>query len=99
MIKAGLNEEGVKRLLNVPWWDEMVDDIIETPEMCDPDELPQEILEYARDVHAGTRFDIVVAVAKTTVQASRPVLTDGRLARPHGTDEKDSVWLLHDTFV
>jgi hypothetical protein len=50
MIDAGLNAEGVKRLLRAPWWDEMVTDIIETPEYCDPNDSPQQVLEYARDV-------------------------------------------------
>jgi hypothetical protein len=50
MIDAGLNAEGVKRLLQVPWWDEMVTDIIETPEYCDPSDSPQQVLEYAKDV-------------------------------------------------
>ncbi len=50
MIGAGLNAEGVKRLLRVSWWEEMVEDIVETPDMCDPDDSPEQILEYARDV-------------------------------------------------
>ena len=50
MINAGLNVEGVKRLLRVPWWEEMVADIVETPEMCEPDESPQQVLKYAKDV-------------------------------------------------
>ncbi len=50
MIDAGLNEVGVKRLLRVPWWGEMVADIIETPEMCDPNDPPEQVLEYAKDV-------------------------------------------------
>lgn len=50
MIDAGLNAEGVKRILRVPWWEEMVTDIVETPEMCDPSDPPQEVLEYAKDV-------------------------------------------------
>jgi len=50
MIDAGLNAEGVKRLLQAPWWDEMVTDIIETPEYCDPSDSPQQVLLYARDV-------------------------------------------------
>ena len=50
MIAAGLNAEGVRRILRVPWWDEMVEDIEETPEMCDPDDSPQQVLEYAKDV-------------------------------------------------
>jgi hypothetical protein len=50
MVEAGLNPEGVKRILAAPWWEEMVTDIVETPEMCDPDDPPQQVLEYARDV-------------------------------------------------
>jgi len=50
MIAAGLNAEGVRRILRVPWWEEMVADIEETPEMCDAEDSPQQVLEYARDV-------------------------------------------------
>jgi len=50
MINAGLNPDGVKRILNVPWWDEMVEDIIETPDMCDPEDSPEDILQFAKDV-------------------------------------------------
>ncbi len=50
MINAGLNPEGVKRLLGMPWWEEMVEDIVETPDMCDPDDPLQQVLEFARDV-------------------------------------------------
>ena len=50
MIGAGLNAEGAERIRYVPWWDEMVTDIIETPDYCDPDDSPEQVLEYARDV-------------------------------------------------
>ena len=50
MIGAGLNAEGVRRILRVPWWEEMVADIEETPDMCDSDDSPQQVLEYAQDV-------------------------------------------------
>jgi hypothetical protein len=50
MAAAGLNAEGTKRILSVPWWNEMVEDIVETPDMCDPGDPPQQILEYAQDV-------------------------------------------------
>ena len=50
MIDGGLNAEGVKRILRVPWWEEMVADIEETPDFCDPGDSPQQVLEYARDV-------------------------------------------------
>jgi hypothetical protein len=50
MVDAGLDAEGVGRLLRVPWWDDMVADIVETPEMCEPDDAPEQVLAYARDV-------------------------------------------------
>lgn len=50
MVAAGLNAEGVKRILGVPWWEEMVADIVETPDMCDPSDPSQQVLDYARDV-------------------------------------------------
>jgi hypothetical protein len=52
MISAGLDSEGSGRLLAVEWWAEMVEDIVETPEMCDPEDSPEEVLGYARDVIA-----------------------------------------------
>jgi hypothetical protein len=50
MTEAGLHREGSGRILAAPWWDEMVDDIVETPEMCDSDDSPEQVLAYARDV-------------------------------------------------
>mgnify|MGYP006299099707 CR=1 FL=1 len=50
MADAGLNTEGVKQILQAPWWEEMVTDIIETPDYCEPDDPPQQVLEYAKDV-------------------------------------------------
>jgi hypothetical protein len=50
MVDAGLNADGAKRILRAPWWEEMVTDIVETPEMCDPSDRPQQILGYAKDV-------------------------------------------------
>ena len=50
MAGAGLNAQGSERILAAPWWDEMVEDIVETPEMCDPDDSPEQVLQYARDV-------------------------------------------------
>jgi len=50
MIEADLDPAGVKRMLQAPWWDEMVTDIIETPDMCDREDSPSEILAFARDV-------------------------------------------------
>lgn len=50
MIGVGLDAEGCTAILKAPWWEEMVTDIIETPEMCDPDDSPEQILEFARHV-------------------------------------------------
>ena len=50
MMRAGLNPEGVEAIIHAPWWEEMVTDIIETPEYCESNESSQQILEYARDV-------------------------------------------------
>ncbi len=50
MARAGLNLEGCRQILDASWWDEMVTDIVETPEMCDPDDRPEDVLGYARDV-------------------------------------------------
>ena len=50
MVDAGLNADGAGQVFSAPWWDEMVTDIIETPDFCEPDESPQQVLEYAKDV-------------------------------------------------
>lgn len=50
MVQAGLNAEGCRRILNAPWWEEMAEDIVATPEMCDPEDPPEQVLQYARDV-------------------------------------------------
>jgi len=50
MARAGLDAEGSRQILAAGWWDEMVADTVETPEMCDPDDPPEQVLEYAKDV-------------------------------------------------
>ena len=50
MANAGLNPDGSSRILSAPWWEEMVEDIVDTPEMCEPDDSAEQVLEYARDV-------------------------------------------------
>jgi hypothetical protein len=50
MAEAGLNPDGSSQILHAPWWGEMVTDIVETPEMCDPEDSPDQVLEYAKDV-------------------------------------------------
>ena len=50
MLGAGLHADGVEQVLSASWWEEMVTDIIETPDFCEPDESPQQVLAYAKDV-------------------------------------------------
>lgn len=50
MVAAGLPPEGVRRLLAQPWLSEMVEEVVETPEFCDPEDSPEQVLRYARDV-------------------------------------------------
>ncbi len=50
MVQERLNPEGVRRILSADWWEEMITDIIETPDFCESDEPPEQILEYAKDV-------------------------------------------------
>lgn len=50
MTGAGLSIEGSKSILEAEWWNEMVTDIIETPDFCEPEDSSEQVLEYARDV-------------------------------------------------
>lgn len=50
MVAAGLPLEGVRRLLAQPWLGEMVEEVVETPEFCDAEDPPEQVLRYARDV-------------------------------------------------
>ena len=47
---AGFSEEAVELTLGSAWWAEMVTDIVETPDFAEPEEPPEQILTYARDV-------------------------------------------------
>jgi hypothetical protein len=50
MTRAGLDSEGSKAILNADWWDDMLNDIIETPDFCESDDPPEQVLIYAKDV-------------------------------------------------
>jgi hypothetical protein len=50
LLDAGLDPEGVSRLLDAPWLAEMVSEVRETPEFCEPGESREQVLRYARDV-------------------------------------------------
>jgi hypothetical protein len=46
----GFGDEAIARTLGASWWKEMVIDIVETPEFAEPEDSPEQILAYARDV-------------------------------------------------
>jgi len=50
LMAHGFDEEIVVLTLQSKWWPQMVIDIIETPEFAEPDEGPDQVLQYARDV-------------------------------------------------
>ena len=50
MIEAGLDADGCRQIVESPWWDEMGTDVVETPDMCYPEDPPEQVLEYAKDV-------------------------------------------------
>jgi len=61
MIAAGLDETAARSMTGAPWWPEMVDDVIETPDFAEPGDSPARILGYARDVvqeYVWKRFDL-----------------------------------------
>jgi hypothetical protein len=49
MVADGMHPDAVRQLLDAPWLAEMVTDVIETPEFCEPGEAPDQILRFARD--------------------------------------------------
>jgi hypothetical protein len=50
LLDAGLHPEGVRQFLEAPWLEEMVADVRETPDFCEPGDPPEQVLRYARDV-------------------------------------------------
>jgi hypothetical protein len=50
MLADGIHPEAIAQLLAAPWLEEMVVDVRETPDFCEPDETPEQILRLARDV-------------------------------------------------
>ena len=47
---ADFDPEVVELTLDSEWWEEMVVDIVETPDYAEPSDTPDQVLEYARDV-------------------------------------------------
>lgn len=57
----GLDLKTFTSLTSAPWWSEMVEDIIQTPDFAEPDATPSVVLSYARDVireYIGKMFEI-----------------------------------------
>lgn len=52
MVAAGLDSNGVRRILQQSWWQEMIEEVVETPDFCEPTDSPEQVLRYARDVVA-----------------------------------------------
>lgn len=50
LAAQGFSTEAVERTIGSSWWKEMVIDIVETPEFAEPEDSPEQILGYARDV-------------------------------------------------
>jgi hypothetical protein len=48
--EAGFTSEAVELTLHSDWWAEMATDIVETPDFAEPNESPEQVLQYARDV-------------------------------------------------
>ena len=46
----GFEDEVIGLTLERDWWGEMATDIVETPDFAEPDESPDQVLKYARDV-------------------------------------------------
>ena len=49
-IAQGFDEEAVSLTLKSAWWAEMATDIVETPEFAEPEDSPEQVLQYARDL-------------------------------------------------
>jgi len=63
MAGDGLEADAVRSILAAPWWPELVDDVIETPEFSEPSDSAEVVLGYARDVvqeYIWKRFDLSV---------------------------------------
>ena len=61
MIGDGLEAAAATSIVSAPWWSEMIDDIIETPDFAEPDDTPEVVLGYARDLvreYVSKRFDL-----------------------------------------
>jgi len=50
LVAAGVHPNAAAQLLAAPWAAEMVTEVRETPEFCDPDDPSEQVLNFARDV-------------------------------------------------
>jgi len=49
-VSAGFDGEIIELTLYSSWWDEMMSDLIETPDFAEPGDSPETILGYACDL-------------------------------------------------
>ena len=49
-LEAGFDRSMMALTLEADWWEEMIGDIMETPDFAAPDDEPSQILKYARDI-------------------------------------------------
>ncbi len=50
LATAGFTADDVEQVLGTPWLEEMVEEVRETPEFCEPGQSDAEVLSFARDV-------------------------------------------------
>lgn len=50
LVQAGFDAADAALLIEAPWWPEMLQEVRETPEFCEPEDGPDTVLGYARDV-------------------------------------------------
>jgi hypothetical protein len=61
MVSDGMHPDGVRQLIDAPWLSEMIADVIETPDFCEPGDPPEQVLAFARDVvqeYIWKRFEL-----------------------------------------
>lgn len=50
MAEGGVHPDAVRQVLEAEWYPEMIEDVVETPQFCSPEETDEDLLQYARDV-------------------------------------------------
>lgn len=50
MAEGGIHPDAIRQVLSADWYPEMIEDVVETPQFCSPEETDEDLLQYARDV-------------------------------------------------